>query len=229
MRRLIPSCDATPATSGPPSASWRRINERTFASTNAGVLDVRTIDLDRTAKVFNDTGPEIVIDGETLLNPFPLVNIGSIGGLVMPWLMLASKLVLHHPFDLGIFLRQIAEIIVYDGVDHAFFNDTRPEVYNAEAAKMAWSRAVAFIRQHTVAQVPVGHDAGHLAVPGGDGLVDEVEPAFVGTRAGVGSPSRRTPSSTPASPARSRRPRPRPGPAREPPGALHPASRRPER
>ncbi len=46
--------------------------------------------------------------GDTLLNPFPLVNIGSIGGLVMPWLLLAAKLVLHHPFDLGIFLTQIA-------------------------------------------------------------------------------------------------------------------------
>lgn len=47
-------------------------------------------------------------EGDTLLNPFPLVNIGSIGGLVMPWLLLAAKLVLHHPFDLGIFLTQIA-------------------------------------------------------------------------------------------------------------------------
>lgn len=46
--------------------------------------------------------------GDTLLNPFPLVNIGSIGGLVMPWLLLAAKLVLHHPFDLTIFLTQIA-------------------------------------------------------------------------------------------------------------------------
>jgi acyl-CoA synthetase (AMP-forming)/AMP-acid ligase II len=46
--------------------------------------------------------------GDTLLNPFPLVNIGSIGGLVMPWLLLGARLVLHHPFDLGIFLTQIA-------------------------------------------------------------------------------------------------------------------------
>lgn len=45
---------------------------------------------------------------DTLLNPFPLVNIGSIGGLVMPWLLRAAKLVLHHPFDLGVFLQQIA-------------------------------------------------------------------------------------------------------------------------
>lgn len=48
-----------------------------------------------------------MVRGDTLLNPFPLVNIGSIGGLVMPWLTLPAKLILHHPFDLGIFLQQI--------------------------------------------------------------------------------------------------------------------------
>lgn len=47
-------------------------------------------------------------DGEVMLNPFPLVNIGSIGGLVMPWLWRRCTLVLHHPFDLGVFLAQIA-------------------------------------------------------------------------------------------------------------------------
>lgn len=50
-----------------------------------------------------------MVDGDVLLNPFPLVNIGSIGGLVLPWLQLGSKLVLHHPFDIGIFLQQIQE------------------------------------------------------------------------------------------------------------------------
>lgn len=48
-------------------------------------------------------------EGDILLNPFPLVNIGSIGGLVMPWLLLGTKLVLHHPFDLGVFLKQIEQ------------------------------------------------------------------------------------------------------------------------
>ena len=48
-----------------------------------------------------------MLAGDTLLNPFPLVNIGSIGGLVLPWLSLAAKLVLHHPFDLGVFLKQV--------------------------------------------------------------------------------------------------------------------------
>jgi carboxymethylenebutenolidase len=38
-----------------------------------------------------------------------------------------------------------AEIHLYDA-DHAFVNDTRPEVYDAEQAKLAWSRTVAFLR-----------------------------------------------------------------------------------
>ncbi|MBS1811885.1 MAG: dienelactone hydrolase family protein [Acidobacteria bacterium] len=40
------------------------------------------------------------------------------------------------------------EVKIYDGADHAFFNDTRPEVYNAEAAQDAWQRALTFFRQH---------------------------------------------------------------------------------
>lgn len=51
---------------------------------------------------------------DVLLNPFPLVNIGSIGGLVLPWLQIGAKLVLHHPFDIGIFLQQIeSERVTY--------------------------------------------------------------------------------------------------------------------
>ena len=33
------------------------------------------------------------------------------------------------------------EVVSYDA-DHAFFNDTRPEVYDAEAAKDAWQRVL---------------------------------------------------------------------------------------
>jgi carboxymethylenebutenolidase len=35
---------------------------------------------------------------------------------------------------------------IYPGADHAFFNDTRPEVYDAEASSLAWSRTVEFLR-----------------------------------------------------------------------------------
>ena len=35
----------------------------------------------------------------------------------------------------------------YDA-DHAFFNDTRPAVYNQAAATLAWDRSVGFLRRH---------------------------------------------------------------------------------
>lgn len=41
-----------------------------------------------------------------------------------------------------------AEIHIYEDADHAFFNDDRPEVYNAEAAADAWQRTVTFFRTH---------------------------------------------------------------------------------
>ena len=40
------------------------------------------------------------------------------------------------------------EITVFAGADHAFFNDTRPEVYDAAYAGECWSRMVAFYNAH---------------------------------------------------------------------------------
>jgi carboxymethylenebutenolidase len=40
------------------------------------------------------------------------------------------------------------ELHVYDA-QHAFCNDQRPEVYNADACRQAWGRTVAFVRSHT--------------------------------------------------------------------------------
>jgi carboxymethylenebutenolidase len=39
------------------------------------------------------------------------------------------------------------ELHLYDA-DHAFVNDTRPEVHDPENAKLAWGRAVAFLKKH---------------------------------------------------------------------------------
>jgi carboxymethylenebutenolidase len=41
-----------------------------------------------------------------------------------------------------------SEIHIYPGVDHAFFNDERADVYNKPAAEDAWKRTLAFFRQH---------------------------------------------------------------------------------
>lgn len=46
--------------------------------------------------------------------------------------------------DLG----KSAEIHIYPGVDHAFFNDERPEVYDAAASNDAWQKVLKFFRAH---------------------------------------------------------------------------------
>ena len=45
-------------------------------------------------------------------------------------------------------LGKSVEMHIYPGTDHAFFNDTRPEVYDAAAAADAWRRTVQFFREH---------------------------------------------------------------------------------
>ncbi len=47
--------------------------------------------------------------GDAILNPFPLINIASIGGMVMPWLVCQGRLIQHQPFDLPIFLAQMQD------------------------------------------------------------------------------------------------------------------------
>ena len=42
---------------------------------------------------------------------------------------------------------QSMELHIYEA-DHAFMNDTRPEVYHPEAAKLAWDRSMTFLHKH---------------------------------------------------------------------------------
>ena len=39
-----------------------------------------------------------------------------------------------------------AQMFIYENTDHAFFNDTRPEVYDDKAADQAWDRVLSFLR-----------------------------------------------------------------------------------
>jgi carboxymethylenebutenolidase len=45
------------------------------------------------------------------------------------------------------------EFFWYAGADHAFFNDTRPEVYDEDASRLAWDRTRAFFRTHLATTV----------------------------------------------------------------------------
>ena len=39
------------------------------------------------------------------------------------------------------------EMYLYEGTSHGFFNDSRPEVYRPEAARLAWDRTIDFFRR----------------------------------------------------------------------------------
>ena len=39
------------------------------------------------------------------------------------------------------------EIYIYEGAQHAFNNDTSPTRYHPEAARLAWHRTIAFLRE----------------------------------------------------------------------------------
>lgn len=67
-------------------------------------------------------GAELTGD-DVLLNPFPLVNMAGIGGMLVPWLLTGAKMVMHHPFDLMTFFKQIAiERISYTVAPPALLN-----------------------------------------------------------------------------------------------------------
>lgn len=52
--------------------------------------------------------PRIVRE-DVILNPFPMINMAAFVGLLLPWLRTGCTLVQHHPFDLMVFLGQIAQ------------------------------------------------------------------------------------------------------------------------
>ncbi len=64
-----------------------------------------------------------IAPGDTLLNPFPMVNMSAIGGMLVPWLLTGGALVMHHPLNLGLFLAQIkTERVTYTVVPPVLLN-----------------------------------------------------------------------------------------------------------
>ena len=57
------------------------------------------------------------------LCPFPIVNMGGIGGALIPWLHTGCRFVLHQPFELPVFLQQIVlEKVTYSIAPPALLN-----------------------------------------------------------------------------------------------------------
>ncbi len=57
---------------------------------------------------------------DVILNPFPMVNMAGIGGMLVPWLVSGATLVLHHPFDAEVLFGQIrTEQVTYTVVPPA--------------------------------------------------------------------------------------------------------------
>ena len=49
----------------------------------------------------------------TYLSLFPAINMAGLGAVLIPWVITGGKMVLHHPFDLGVFLKQLITEGVY--------------------------------------------------------------------------------------------------------------------
>ncbi len=70
---------------------------------------------------------------DVLLNPFPMVNMAALGGFLFPSALLACPIVLHHPLDAPIFLKQMQdERITFTIVPPALLNQLAktPELWN---------------------------------------------------------------------------------------------------
>ncbi|MDP5055155.1 MAG: fatty acid--CoA ligase family protein, partial [Congregibacter sp.] len=48
-------------------------------------------------------------DGERLLSPFPMINMAALGGFLFPSALRNCTLVLHHPLDIPLYLRQLQD------------------------------------------------------------------------------------------------------------------------
>jgi len=80
---------------------------------------------------------KVTTDWEKLQSPI-LFIYGEKDGGVPPNPELAEKLRA---------MGKQAEAIVYPNAGHAFFNDTRPEAYDADAARDAWQRTIALFHE----------------------------------------------------------------------------------
>jgi carboxymethylenebutenolidase len=93
-----------------------------------------------------DLAGAVIFYGRTPLELVPQVscpllgNFGELDGGIPPETVKAFEEALKKA-------GKTADIKIYPGAKHGFFNDTRPEAYNPEAAADAWKRTLKFFRE----------------------------------------------------------------------------------
>ncbi len=55
----------------------------------------------------------LIEKGYNIHGTFPVINMAGIGGLMVPWVMTGGRFVLHHPFDVEVFMGQIMKEDLY--------------------------------------------------------------------------------------------------------------------
>ncbi len=84
-------------------------------------------------------------------NPKPLESVANISGPVLAFYAgedVGVNSGVPSLVEAMIKYKRSFQMKVYKGAQHSFFNETRPQVYNKEAAEDAWESALAFFRKH---------------------------------------------------------------------------------
>jgi acyl-CoA synthetase (AMP-forming)/AMP-acid ligase II len=84
-----------------------------------------------------------VKEGDNIHGTFPVINMAGIGGLMVPWVLTGGTFVLHHPFDLGVFFRQMATEDLYYTLMPPALLDTLAKSAGASAMGESTVRVIA--------------------------------------------------------------------------------------
>tara|TARA_R110002110_G_scaffold205066_4_gene416814 strand:+ start:6555 stop:8231 length:1677 start_codon:yes stop_codon:yes gene_type:complete len=101
------------------------------------------------------------LEGETLLNPFPLVNMAAVGGFLFAAAELGCALVLHHPLEPALFLQQLQD-------ERANFTIAPPALLNQLAKNPAMWAQFDFSALRAVGSGSAPLSADMIAVMEGD-------------------------------------------------------------
>jgi acyl-CoA synthetase (AMP-forming)/AMP-acid ligase II len=66
------------------------------------------------------------------LSLFPTINMAGLGAVLIPWVLTGGKMVFHHPFDLGVFLKQLM-------VEKVYYTLAPPALLDSLAKSPQWA------------------------------------------------------------------------------------------